>query len=257
MRTLSLLLAIVLVACSNESPTGGGGGEIQLSALFVSGDSQSGLVGTDLPQEIVVSATNKQSGLPVTNVIINFVVTSGGGSVFAPAVLVDANGQAKNRWRVGTVAGGQTVEARAVDQNGNLQTYDTAHATALPGSAVAVHRTRFATDIYGNERMVLCPPGFTFCHEGRGTSDNAQVLYWYTDTFNNTTSSCSGPSTPTIINGYPEGLLVSGPFTDENGKQYFVFRNITLGGSGQSAFWVWLTFNCYSVVRDSFVVQLN
>ena len=73
--------AVLLGACSGDSTAPAPGGPA-VSYLIVSGNSQTGTVGQDLPLPIRVLATDANSQ-PVPNVVVNFVVTTGGGHVFA------------------------------------------------------------------------------------------------------------------------------------------------------------------------------
>jgi hypothetical protein len=73
-------------------------------------------------------------------VLVNFVVvTDGGGSVFAGAAQTNADGEARERWTLGPVAGEHVVEARAVDQTtGDPIVFGRITATALPGPITAL-----------------------------------------------------------------------------------------------------------------------
>jgi hypothetical protein len=85
------------------------------SVLVVSGDNQIDTVGTELPDALVARVVDDHS-IPVKGQIVNFVVTSGGGSVFAGSAITNDSGIVQERWTLGTVAGQpQTIEARAVD----------------------------------------------------------------------------------------------------------------------------------------------
>ncbi|HKP75190.1 MAG TPA: Ig-like domain-containing protein, partial [Longimicrobiaceae bacterium] len=118
MRSLhrSLLLAgaaaLALSAC--DSPTGSSE-PVPARLDIVSGDLQTQTVGKELAQPLVVKVLDSK-GKAVEDQIINFRVTAGNGSVFAGSALTDGNGEARERWTLGTVAGDtQRVEARAVD----------------------------------------------------------------------------------------------------------------------------------------------
>jgi hypothetical protein len=78
------------------------------------GDGQSGPPGTELPEPLVVRLLTG-AGRPVPGQIVNFVVTRGGGSVFAGRAITDADGIAKERWTLGAAPGENEVQARAVD----------------------------------------------------------------------------------------------------------------------------------------------
>jgi alpha-tubulin suppressor-like RCC1 family protein len=104
--------------------------------LIVSGNEQTATVGSELPTPVVVRVSDA-SGDPVSNQIINFRVIEGGGSVFAGASITNAEGEARERWTLGTVAGvDQRLEARAVDPNtGDPLVFATFHATAVAAAA--------------------------------------------------------------------------------------------------------------------------
>jgi hypothetical protein len=114
-RVAAALLALLApVAC--DSPTGPHQ-PVAARLDIVSGDLQTATVNTELAQPLVVRVTDG-NGHPVQGQIINFRVTAGNGSVFAGAANTDVNGEARERWTLGTVAGDtQRVEARAVDSS--------------------------------------------------------------------------------------------------------------------------------------------
>lgn len=109
------------------------------SLTIVSGDAQSGVVGQELPQPVVVKVVDA-NGNAVSGQAVNFRVTDGGGSVFAGASVTNADGIAQERWTLGTVAGAQqTLEARAVDNaTGQALVFATFHATATADAAAAL-----------------------------------------------------------------------------------------------------------------------
>src|SRR2546425_2947570 len=84
-----------------------------LSLSVVSGDNQSGPPGTELPDPLVALVEDSRAHA-VRGQIVNFVVVSGGGSVFAGAAITGADGIVQERWTLGA-SGPQRVEARAID----------------------------------------------------------------------------------------------------------------------------------------------
>lgn len=76
---------------------------------------------------------------PVSGQVVNFVVVSGGGSVFAGAAATDADGRAADIWRLGNAAGEQSVEIRAVTPDCVPQTFGVFTATAIPGPAAQLN----------------------------------------------------------------------------------------------------------------------
>jgi len=133
----ALAAVFLTVACAEDANAPRGAGPA-VSFVIVSGGGQTGKVGEELPLPVQVLATDAASQ-PVPNVVVNFVATSGGGSVFAGAALTDVNGIAADIWRLGTVAGSaQVLEVRAVDAAGTKHTYGTFTATAVAGDPVSI-----------------------------------------------------------------------------------------------------------------------
>ena len=126
---LALLSGILLAAlgCADQpgsiEPTG------QVTFSIVSGGGQSGLPHTELPDPLVVRARVGERGW--IGQVVNFVVTEGGGSVFAGTALTDDEGLALDFWTLG-FPGPQEVEVRAVDsKTGNKLVFATFEATAF------------------------------------------------------------------------------------------------------------------------------
>jgi hypothetical protein len=130
MRTIAgavaLLFGLLAAGCNGEVV---GGGHRPAAVLVVSGDLQTGTVGQELPQPLVVKVVD-DAGRPVRDQLVNFRVTHGGGSVFAGSAITNREGIAQERWTLGTVAGDtQQVEARAVDpETGAAQVFATFRA---------------------------------------------------------------------------------------------------------------------------------
>lgn len=125
---------------------------------IVDGDEQEGRAGAELPEPLVVRVTD-DDGNPVPNQHVNWRVTAGGGSVFAGAGLTNANGEARERWTLGTIAGSeQEVEVRAVDDaTGEPLVFATFRATALPGSGRTLARVE-TTELTGPLGAELAEP---------------------------------------------------------------------------------------------------
>jgi hypothetical protein len=79
---------------------------------IVSGNNQSGQVGTRLGADLVV-VVQDADGNPVSGVTVTWTVASGGGSVAPASVTTGANGQASAEWTLGPQVGGQKVRASA------------------------------------------------------------------------------------------------------------------------------------------------
>ncbi|HJR15997.1 MAG TPA: hypothetical protein VJ808_04010 [Gemmatimonadales bacterium] len=164
MRSARLGLVLVLgYGCASSSEPDSGAAA---TLTIISGGAQEAEVGRELSEAIVVRVTDAD-GRPVPNQIVNFVVISGSGSVFAGTAQTNIGGEARERWTLGTVAGEQVIEARAVDQaTGEPIVFGRITATAVPGpmthlsldiwvrffvgEVVDLDSLTHATDQYGN-----------------------------------------------------------------------------------------------------------
>jgi hypothetical protein len=71
----------------------------------VSGDNQTGSVGTTLPDPLVVRVEDPD-GNPLSGVTVNFAVTSGGGSVSPTSAVTNSSGQASTVLTLGSIPSG-------------------------------------------------------------------------------------------------------------------------------------------------------
>jgi hypothetical protein len=140
--TAVLLLAIP--ACQEQPTDVEASGHLQL--LVVSGEGQKGPSFTQLTEPIVVRVVRGDTPAGVPNQIVNFVVTEGGGSVFAGAAITDHQGYAAERWTLGG-PGPQALEARAVSADGEELTFGefTARASGVLYDEAAFLSTSGAT----------------------------------------------------------------------------------------------------------------
>jgi hypothetical protein len=121
------VLAVAVLGCGEATPPTPRG---DLSLQVIGGGGQVALVGQELSDPIVVQVTD-QDGRAAPGVLINFVVTAGGGHVFAGSALTNSDGEARERWTLGETAGDNVIEARSVDQTtGEAIVYAQIHATA-------------------------------------------------------------------------------------------------------------------------------
>jgi len=117
---------LLLASCLSPSDIRDQAGSLSLSVI--SGDKQTGPPGTELPAPLVARVEDSR-GRAVGGQIVNFVVVSGGGSVFAGAAITGRDGIVQERWTLGS-SGPQHVEARAVDnQTGEKLTFAVFTAT--------------------------------------------------------------------------------------------------------------------------------
>jgi hypothetical protein len=125
------LAALALGAC-DRSPTApsASAGPGDLRFALVSGGGVESAACTELAAPVVVQAL--RDGKPAKGQLVNFVVTRGGGRVYAGAALTDNTGYARDYWSYGA-AGPQALAVRAVDPTTGTKLE---FATAT-GSAVA------------------------------------------------------------------------------------------------------------------------
>lgn len=133
MRILALA-AFVILACNDA-----GGPAVQFTPQLeiLAGDAQQDTVTKELPNEIQARVSDSVTKSPRANVIVNWVVVQGGGSVFAAVGSTNQLGVASQRWTLGPIAGAQVLEARAIDPGtGQPVVFARINATALPGPLV-------------------------------------------------------------------------------------------------------------------------
>jgi energy-converting hydrogenase Eha subunit A len=131
-----LCFCILLSGCGSAAAIPADQPPVSLSV--VSGNSQSGVAGTELLGPLIIKAADG-SGVASAGVTVNFMVTSGGGSVFAGAAVTDNNGIAEDYWTLGTsTAQMQTLEVRAVTSTGQKELFAVFTATAFAGPAAQI-----------------------------------------------------------------------------------------------------------------------
>lgn len=175
---------LIIVGCS-DNPTSSStdklldSGGVTLS--IIQGNNQTATVTDILPLACIVELRapgGEQEDNPLPGVLVNFVVTDGSGNVYAGSAITDDVGRAAEIWTMGTVAGSQSMEARAVKSDGTPVVFETFKATAEPGLAVdanyiwsinvgwlnekfIVSERYGGVDQYGNEEATVDPSTFT------------------------------------------------------------------------------------------------
>lgn len=86
---------------------------------LVAGTSQRALAGKQLPQAVVVRATNRRGG-PAFGKKVSFRLTDGQGSTDPVAAITDADGRARTSWTLGEYPGPQTLLASVENVDGAL-----------------------------------------------------------------------------------------------------------------------------------------
>lgn len=125
-------VVMALSGCTDEPAGPEDAAAVQL--VVISGNSQAGPAGQELPLPLVAEVQNP-SGTPLVNVLVTFRVVAGGGRMYAGSARTNAQGRVQDYWTLGPVAGSpQTLEVRAV-RGGVKRVYATFNATATPPSA--------------------------------------------------------------------------------------------------------------------------
>ncbi len=171
--TSAAALALLGGLSGCDSPSGAAD---PLDRIEIQGDAQSAAAGTEVP--IVVRAVDA-GGDPVAGVVVQFVVTAGGGSVFAASGQTNADGIVQNRWTLGTLAAdSQRVEVRATDPaTGSVRTYATLHATVLHGPAAALVPVG-AANRYGAPGVLLQDSPAVRVRDAYGNDVSGATVTW-------------------------------------------------------------------------------
>jgi len=121
-------------ACGKDSvsPTG----QTPANLTPASNVTQSGAVGTVMPNALVVKVTD-QAGTPVANAAVAFAVTQGNGSTNPRVANTDSKGVATASWTLGTILGPNEVTASVTGISSQVKFT----ATGSPGPVVSITLT--------------------------------------------------------------------------------------------------------------------
>lgn len=138
LRVTTLAASLTAIGCSDAVTATRSTEKSSISLTIVSGTAQSGVVGTELPLPLVVTATDSKGKL-IPGIVVNYRVTGGGGSMYAGSASTDSKGLAADYWTLGSsTAQAQTVEVRAVLPTGEKEVYGVFTANPLPGAPTAM-----------------------------------------------------------------------------------------------------------------------
>ena len=156
-KTAIKVAALLVLSACGDSGTGLKVGP-PAAVLVVSGQGQSAVVGTELPEALQIRVVDAD-GNPIAGQIVNFKVTSGGGSVFAGASITSEVGEAKERWTLGTSTSvPQRLEARAVDsKTGDAVVFGVFEATATPDAVASIAKVAGDAQIIGAGTQAVDP----------------------------------------------------------------------------------------------------
>ena len=141
------LASLVLTACGGDG--GDGKGATPASITIVSGNAQTGTVGTELPVALTVRVTDSGTR-PVTGATVTWTVTGGGGTVTPTTGTTDSSGTASTRWTLGPAPG--TNQATATVAGIPAVTLN---ATAAAGTTSSVTVTTPILQIYEGDTVQL------------------------------------------------------------------------------------------------------
>jgi len=129
------VLIVGLVGCGDDL-TLPGPGSTGLSLDVLDGNNQSGTVGQELENPVVVVVKNT-AGVPIPGRQVLFAAT-GAGSFEPSSATTDAQGKALSHWTLGTVPGDYEGQATVVAQEDSTPPPVTFRATANAGSPDSV-----------------------------------------------------------------------------------------------------------------------
>ncbi|MDH5284793.1 MAG: hypothetical protein OEW80_13010, partial [Gemmatimonadota bacterium] len=226
--------------------------------VLVSGDAQSGSIGTRLAQPLVVRADGSD-GRPVSGVVVSFQAVTGGGSVDSATATTDAQGLARTGATLGLTVGAQTFTATAPGLNtvtfsmtaasGGVKTWTGAvssdwntagnwNPAALPGAGDSVVIPTFipnAPSLTGNATvgaLVIRGTGSNLTVAGNLTVQRGIALP-DTNSFLDMTSGALAAGSVTLsgyqafIDAPTSAVTVSGPTTLSGNRSFISARSAT------------------------------
>ncbi len=188
----------------------------------VSGNGQSGVVGSQLQDPLVVKVVDN-TGVAISNFPVNFVVTQGNGTIVqSQPIKTDSQGLASVTFILGTQAGTNTIEARATGLTGSPVVFsenglpDVAktlakvsgdNQTGIVSKTLAHPFVVKVSDQYGN--AVKGKPVLFTITEGGGHLSDGKTMKWDT----------------TDVNGHASVLLTLGPLAGTKNNKVKVESN--------------------------------
>jgi hypothetical protein len=131
------------VACGGEKGSVTGPDPKPIEKVYtiaaISGTNQRAPAGEALPLPVTVQIKD-ETGKPAAGLLVEFVISSGGGSVSTPAVTTDADGRASVSWMLGWLVGIQTLWAHYGSAS-SASLFINADALVNPRSDVAIFRS--------------------------------------------------------------------------------------------------------------------
>jgi len=170
---------LMLGACGAERATSPAATtDAVLSADVLSGAGQVGAAGAALPAPLRIRVRTG-TGAPAAGRLLSFVVTAGGGSVFAATVQTDASGLASQQWTLGTaVTDSQQVEVRTINtSSGMAVTLATVSARATAAAPAVLERLSPDSQRTSPGASVPAPPALRVLDRYRNPVTNTPVHF--------------------------------------------------------------------------------
>jgi adhesin/invasin len=205
------------------------------SLAKLSGDTQTAIAGTKLPNPLVV-VIKDANGNPVPNVAISFAVTTGGGTLSGASTATDASGQGQASLTLGTTAGNNTITVSSAGltavvftETGTPMTAPTMSTvtgnaqSGVAGTALSTALTVVVKDMNGNP--VANQPVTFAVTAGGGTLSNVSAA-----------TNSSGQATATLTLGKTAGTnadTVSVSAAGVNGSPQIFSESATAGAAAK------------------------
>ncbi len=204
-RTLSFSSGVLTPATSSAiAITAGAATTMAVSA----GDAQTASAGSVLPTQLAVQITDV-SGNPVSGVVVNFAVATGGGSISGATASSNAAGIATiGSWTLGTVAGPNSVTATSIGLANSPLTFT---ATGTPGTA--------------SQLVIATQPS---ANAQNGVALTQQPVLQLRDQFGNNVSQASVVVTSSVASG--GGTVSGGTTATTNASGTASFSGLILNG---------------------------
>lgn len=189
-------LSLSVATCEDQAPTPPGR---PANMLIISGNNQTGAAGAELPDALVAKITDS-GGDPVPGQVVAFIVTAGGGHMFAGVSTSTATGEVRERWTLGTKAADpQQVEVRVVDAaTGEKLTFGTFTATATVGAANKIVKVKGDGQV-GDLASTLADSVTVKVTDQYGNPVNAATVNWSVTAGGGSANPTSSVTTPAGI----------------------------------------------------------
>lgn len=224
-RVVVALLAFAVFSCGE----GAVGSPLGVRLELVSGGSQHGVPGAELPAEIVVRLAG-DDGRPLAGAAVQW--TAGVDELVEASGITDADGLVRARWKIGVTPGrhlltvatsdGVSLEVEAWAGTGGGVPLQAVSITTYDGSGQAVHPDflpRLAAGASDGDFLTITPyPGGNAAYENPSVFSGRDLLHW---------SIPVGGSNPVVS---PRGGYLSDPdavFDPESGEVRLYYRQVT------------------------------